>query len=184
MLVATLYSRREAWVSELSRRFTFRAMARFARDPRAPPGLSMMEAWSPLDRTSQTMGPMWPCRTRKILLGFLQNSVGDSRNGHVLVLRRGMPAAELEHRDVREVVSEDYPAVIGYEAGEDGSALSPFEYVTTSVFPADEGFIVLPVPPSNMQDIRSDYEYDMWKKEMAETIAEMVLTYVAEVESP
>ena len=146
VLVATLYSRREERVSELSRRFTFRAMARFERDPRAPPGLSMMEAWSPPDRTSQTMGPMWPCRTRKILLGFLQNSVGDPSNGHVLVLRRGMPAAERECRDVREVVVQNYPAAIGLEAEGDGSGLDPADYVTMSVLPGDDGFIVLPVP--------------------------------------
>jgi hypothetical protein len=35
-----------------------------------------------------------------------------------------------------------------------------------------------------MESVSSEYEYERWKREMAETIAEMVLTYVPEVESP
>lgn len=92
------------------------------------------------------MGPVWPCRTHKILFCSLQKAVGESDNEHVMVLRRGMPAAERGRRDMREVVVEEFPAHVGHEVV-DGrqSALRPAANLTTSVFPVDEQFIVLRV---------------------------------------
>lgn len=77
------------------------------------------------DLSSETMGPVWPCRTRAVLEG-------------------------LAH-------------------------LATYEYIAAPLFKADDGYIVRHVPSFPVND-------ENWTRNAVKACADMVLTYVGEVE--
>ena len=134
----------------------------------------MMKAWRMWDLSSETMGPVWPCRTRAVLLGLLEGAVGRPGSEHLIVLRRGLSAEERARRD-RKAVKEDIQMVEHMMNGEGLAHMATYEYIAAPLFKADDGYIVRHVPSFPVND-------ENWTRNTVKACADMVLTYVGEVE--